>query len=71
MDGGLLGVILICAMWHGGEWVSVTYLCCALEGRSVGGMAVYKSLPLQMSSSSCIALPGFDLVFMSPRDKTG
>lgn len=36
-----------------------------LEGRSVSGMAVHRSL----SSSSCDELPGFDLIFMSPVHK--
>ena len=50
---------------HGGKHVSMTYLCHALQGRSVTGMAVSRSL----SSSSCAALLGFrlDLIFMSLR----
>lgn len=38
----------------------------ALEGRSVGGVAVCRSL----SSSGCFALAGFDLIFMSFRHTT-
>jgi hypothetical protein len=56
MAGRSLGV------WHGDNQVSMPCLCCVMEDRSVGGMAVLRSL----SSSSLAALPGFDLSFKSP-----
>jgi hypothetical protein len=40
MAGMFLGESSTCAAWCGGKQVPMTLLCCALEGRSVGNMAV-------------------------------
>lgn len=50
------------AEWHSSKWVSMSYLCWALEGRAVGHGGP--------SSSSCTVLPVFYLIFMCPRHKT-
>jgi hypothetical protein len=31
------------AVWHSSKRVSMFHMCCALEGRSVGGMVVHRS----------------------------
>lgn len=58
MVGGALGDTLSPCYMDGGKQVSMAFLCLVLEGKSVGGMAVGRSLP----SSSCMALSGFDLI---------
>lgn len=45
--------------------IYIACLCQVLEGRSDDGMTACRSL----SSSSCAALLGFDLIFMSPSHK--
>lgn len=53
-------------VWHVSKQVSLACQCHALEGTSVGGMAS----AVLLSSSFYTALPGFDLIFVSPRYKT-
>lgn len=44
--------------WHSSNRVSIACLCQVLEGKSDSGTAACRPL----SSSSCVVLPGFDLI---------
>lgn len=70
MAGRTLGDIFICAAWDGGEQVFMACLCCALEGKSVGGTVVHKSI-FVFDLPCCTAWICFDLIFffLSPRHK--
>lgn len=62
MAGRTLGDIFICAAWDGGEQVFMACLCCALEGKSVGGTVVHKSI-FVFDLPCCTAWICFDLIF--------